>query len=155
VLAWLGLRMLLEPGSSRFPERMHLQEFLVVAGNLKAIVLFTALFPQFIDATRSLLGQLAIMCPTMTLLDFFRVMLYAVSARCMDRQVARHPRWPGRRVGSPGDLARAGADRPVRAAALGHGPAGLQGAADPRAAATRRAGHVAEKPGARSLAPRL
>ncbi|PSW21292.1 LysE family translocator [Photobacterium sanctipauli] len=54
--------------------------FLVAAGNPKAIVFFTAFFPQFIDPAQPLFPQMAIMCPTMALLDFTLVLIYAFSA---------------------------------------------------------------------------
>ncbi|MBW3698519.1 LysE family translocator [Vibrio sp. T187] len=54
--------------------------FMVAAGNPKAIVFFSAFFPQFIDTAQPIVPQLMIMCPTMALLDFAMVMLYAFSA---------------------------------------------------------------------------
>jgi len=60
--------------------RLYISGFMVAAGNPKAIVFFTAFFPQFIDTTQPIFQQLAIMCPTMALLDFSMVMLYAFSA---------------------------------------------------------------------------
>ena len=61
--------------------KLYINGFLVAAGNPKAIVFFTAFFPQFIDPDKPLLAQLIIMCPTMALLDFIWVMLYALSAQ--------------------------------------------------------------------------
>jgi len=60
---------------------LYMKGFLVAAGNPKAIVFFTAFFPQFIDTSQPLLPQMAIMCPTMAVLDFTCVMLYALSAK--------------------------------------------------------------------------
>ncbi|MGF1681189.1 LysE family translocator [Photobacterium minamisatsumaniensis] len=60
--------------------KLFMSGFLVAAGNPKAIVFFTAFFPQFIDTSKPLLLQMAIMCPTMALLDFTLVMVYAFSA---------------------------------------------------------------------------
>ncbi len=64
---------------------------LVAAGNPKAIVFFTAFFPQFIDPTQPLLPQMLIMCPTMALLDFTWVMLYALSANRFLHFLKQHP----------------------------------------------------------------
>ena len=61
-------------------KKMFLSGFFVAAGNPKALVFFTAFFPQFIDPTQSLLLQMLILCPTMAFLDFTWVMIYALSA---------------------------------------------------------------------------
>jgi homoserine/homoserine lactone efflux protein len=61
-------------------KKLYMKGFLVAAGNPKAIVFFTAFFPQFIDLDKSLFSQMAIMCPTMALMDFSFVMFYAFSA---------------------------------------------------------------------------
>lgn len=64
--------------------KLYLSGFFVAAGNPKAIVFFTAFFPQFIDTSKPLLSQMMIMCPTMAALDFTWVMLYAISAnKCL------------------------------------------------------------------------
>lgn len=110
-LAWLGLKMFFTPvkndiladvSAQPLKSRRHLymQGFLVAAGNPKAIVFFTAFFPQFIDPNRNLIPQLAIMCPTMTLLDFFWVMTYSASASRMLGTLRRHPRVINRVGGS-------------------------------------------------------
>lgn len=90
VLAYMGLKMLFakthlstdnhtEPTPSVF--NRYASGFMVAAGNPKAIVFFTALFPQFIDPNQPLFQQMAIMCPTMAVLDFTLVLLYATGAR--------------------------------------------------------------------------
>ncbi|QKJ23374.1 LysE family translocator [Poseidonibacter lekithochrous] len=61
-------------------KKMFTSGFVVAAGNPKAIIFFTAFFPQFIDPQQSLLLQMSILCPTMALLDFTWVMIYAISA---------------------------------------------------------------------------
>ncbi|WP_044417640.1 LysE family translocator [Halarcobacter anaerophilus] len=61
-------------------KKLYIKGFLVAAGNPKAIVFFTAFFPQFIDLNQSLFLQMSIMCPTMALMDFFFVMFYAFNA---------------------------------------------------------------------------
>ncbi len=93
-LCYLGLKMLLAKEANGLektvtadttlsPKKLYLQGFMVAASNPKAIVFFTAFFPQFIDPERSLFTQMAIMCPTMATLDFFWVMLYSLSAKRM------------------------------------------------------------------------
>ena len=61
--------------------KLFINGFLVAAGNPKALVFFTAFFPQFIDPEKPLVNQLIIMCPTMAALDFLWVMLYALFAQ--------------------------------------------------------------------------
>jgi threonine/homoserine/homoserine lactone efflux protein len=91
-LLYMGVKMFFDsiklessaPNSS--PEsvaalKLYFSGFFVAAGNPKAIVFFTAFFPQFIDTTKPLLPQMIVMCPTMAVLDFSWVMLYAVTAK--------------------------------------------------------------------------
>ena len=88
-LFYMGIKMLLSSSKNLTQDnnvkklsnfKLYSSGFMVAAGNPKAIVFFTAFFPQFIDTTQPVLPQLAIMCPTMALLDFTLVMLYAFSA---------------------------------------------------------------------------
>ena len=51
--------------------------FLVGATNPKAIVFFTALFPQFIDMSQSLLTQYVILVSTFAVFELFWLTLYA------------------------------------------------------------------------------
>lgn len=94
VLLYMGIKMLFASAKpiqtqqtltkDAHPTRLYLSGFLVAAGNPKAIVFFSAFFPQFIDPTQSLFSQMLIMCPTMAILDFSWVMFYALSAnRCL------------------------------------------------------------------------
>lgn len=70
-LAWLGLRGLLAPsaGEEDVADRpagrfvLARQEFLTVAANPKALLLFTAFFPQFLDTSRPVAGQLLTLGP--------------------------------------------------------------------------------------------
>jgi len=90
-LLYMGLKMVLsKPALLQTAElsqgsvpahKLFASGFLVAAGNPKAIVFFTAFFPQFIDPAQPLFPQMAIMCPTMAVLDFTWVMLYALSAK--------------------------------------------------------------------------
>jgi threonine/homoserine/homoserine lactone efflux protein len=88
-LLFMGIKMILSKSTKIIPsksdnnmssKKMFLSGFLVAAGNPKALVFFTAFFPQFIDPTQSLFTQMAILCPTMAFLDFTWVMIYALSA---------------------------------------------------------------------------
>lgn len=88
-LAYLGLRLLMSPAPSvkqPLPRvqlsrwRCFASGFMVAAGNPKALVFFTALFPQFIDPGQPLLTQMMILCPTMAALDFLWVMAYACAS---------------------------------------------------------------------------
>jgi len=101
VLAYMSLRMLcaapkfaLETSSppSSHPARLFLSGFLVAFGNPKALLFFTAFFPQFIDPQADLGAQLLVMCPTMAALDFTFVMLYASGARAGLGFLRSHPR---------------------------------------------------------------
>ena len=90
-LLYMGFKMVLskpahlqteELSQSSVPaHKLFASGFFVAAGNPKAIVFFTAFFPQFIDPAQPLFPQMAIMCPTMAVLDFTWVMLYALSAK--------------------------------------------------------------------------
>ncbi|MGF1793106.1 LysE family translocator [Photobacterium profundum] len=88
-LVYMGLKMVLaKPASVEVMQqvtssrgRLFINGFIVAAGNPKAIVFFTAFFPQFIDPSQPLLQQMLIMCPTMALLDFTWVMIYAMTAK--------------------------------------------------------------------------
>ncbi|ASP36403.1 LysE family translocator [Labrenzia sp. VG12] len=101
VLICMSLRMLRAapasagPGTpdvpSSRPARLFLSGFLVAFGNPKALVFFTAFFPQFIDPTADLGPQLLLMCPTMAALDFAFVMLYAAGARAAFGFLRAHP----------------------------------------------------------------
>jgi len=88
-LFYMGIKMLLSSSKQLKKKsdikplsnlKLYTSGFMVAAGNPKAIVFFTAFFPQFIDTSQPVFPQLAIMCPTMALLDFTLVMLYAFSA---------------------------------------------------------------------------
>lgn len=97
-LLYMGIKMLLskptkinQEHTEASPFKLFCSGFLVAAGNPKAIVFFTAFFPQFIDPSQPLFWQMAIMCPTMALLDFTWVMVYALSARRFLGFMNRHP----------------------------------------------------------------
>lgn len=60
--------------------RMYLQAAVVTAGNPKAIIFFTAVFPQFIDAT-GYLSQFCLLMGICALIAFGCFMIYAVSGQ--------------------------------------------------------------------------
>lgn len=80
------------PDRSAHPARLYASGFAVAFGNPKALVFFTAFFPQFINPGVPVLPQLSIMCPTMAALDFSFVMLYAAGAKQCLSFLRRHPR---------------------------------------------------------------
>ncbi|MFK8076973.1 MAG: LysE family translocator [Granulosicoccus sp.] len=57
-----------------------LSGFIVGASNPKAIIFFTALFPQFIDTQSALLPQYAILASTFAVLELFWLTVYALLA---------------------------------------------------------------------------
>jgi len=54
------------------------QEFLLAAGNPKAILIFTAFLPQFIDANKSAGSQFFILGMTFLLLELLAISVYAI-----------------------------------------------------------------------------
>ncbi|MGL4767490.1 MAG: LysE family translocator [Formosimonas sp.] len=54
------------------------QEFICAIANPKAILIFTAIFPQFLDAQRPLALQFVIMGVTFLLLEWLTIAIYAV-----------------------------------------------------------------------------
>lgn len=65
-----------EPSIKSFASHW-LSGFIVGASNPKAIVFFTALFPQFIDTQSALLPQYLVFASTFTVLELFWLMFYA------------------------------------------------------------------------------
>ena len=74
-LLWIGLRMIRDAATPRtlksVPSRGHLFQrgFMTSAANPYAVVFFAALFPQFIDPTRPVLPQVAILGVTYLIID--------------------------------------------------------------------------------------
>jgi threonine/homoserine/homoserine lactone efflux protein len=66
---WLSLR------------KMYLQGVFVTAGNPKAIVFFTAVFPQFVDPGSAYLVQSCILLATCSIVAFGCFMIYAISGQ--------------------------------------------------------------------------
>ena len=101
LIRWIGAAYLIYVGigilrSSRMPvsqdycdqnakfkslKTMYLQAALVTAGNPKAIIFFTAVFPQFIDPKSAYLYQSCILLSMCALIAFSCFMIYAVSGQ--------------------------------------------------------------------------
>jgi threonine/homoserine/homoserine lactone efflux protein len=87
-LIYLGITFLLSSDSFSIKEdnsekngslrRMFMQAALVTAGNPKAIVFFTAIFPQFIDPNAAYITQSATLLSLCSLIAFVCFMMYAI-----------------------------------------------------------------------------
>lgn len=92
-LIYMGISMLRSPEMSLLPDelnhanewnslrRMYLQAAFVTAGNPKAIVFFTAVFPQFIDPNAAYLSQFCILISICIFIAFSCFMIYAISGQ--------------------------------------------------------------------------
>jgi threonine/homoserine/homoserine lactone efflux protein len=60
---------------------MYWQAFFVAIGNPKAIVFFTALFPQFINANTQQVYQYIILVTTLSVIAFVSFMIYALGGK--------------------------------------------------------------------------
>ncbi|WP_440055998.1 LysE family translocator [Pseudoalteromonas sp. T1lg65] len=61
------------------------QEFALAAGNPKAILIFTAFLPQFIDATASVNEQFFFLGVTFLVLEMLAISLYAIFGRYLNQ----------------------------------------------------------------------
>lgn len=75
-LIYLGIRIISCNGQNETTEssatpikKLYLQGFLTSAANPKAVIFFAALFPQFIDPTKTLLNQFIILSVTYLAID--------------------------------------------------------------------------------------
>jgi homoserine/homoserine lactone efflux protein len=92
-LIYLGLNILCSSKMSLAPNevnqsakwsslrRMYLQAAFVTAGNPKAIVFFTAVFPQFIDPEAAYLSQVCILVSICAFIAFNCFMIYAIGGQ--------------------------------------------------------------------------
>ncbi|HEU6436101.1 MAG TPA: LysE family transporter, partial [Nitratidesulfovibrio sp.] len=80
--------------------KLFAQAFFVAAGNPKAIVFFTALFPQFL-APGDTLARSALLVADLAVIAFLGMMLYAVAGARIAALLAttRAARWYNRTVG--------------------------------------------------------
>lgn len=99
-LVWLGVKImrskstLTQADPAATPRRplasLARQEFIVGISNPKAIVIFTAFFPQFVDAERYM-ASFALLGGLFLLFEMCAVAAYAYAGRHLGR-FARHPR---------------------------------------------------------------
>ena len=92
-LIYMGISLLLAPDEAfrptakpaektkSAPGRLFLQGVLVTAGNPKAIVFFTAVFPQFIDPGKAYFYQSCLLMTIVGIIAFACFMLYALGGR--------------------------------------------------------------------------
>ncbi len=111
-LVWLGVGILRNPECFRAEEvcagdglscgSMFMQGFFVAAGNPKAVIFFTALFPQFMTAESAGLTGAAAMVGVLGVVAFVCMMVYALGGGRL-ALLLRRPRvarWFGRGVGA-------------------------------------------------------
>lgn len=109
-LVWLGIKILRSeaklpaenPEFGRSGLRGFIrQEFLVAIGNPKAILIFTAFFPQFVDAT-NYWGSFMILGAIFLVLEMLAIALYAYAGTRLSGLIrnARGLRWINRVSGS-------------------------------------------------------
>ena len=80
-----------EPAASEKPFRIFLHSYLVTALNPKSLIFFVAFLPQFLDATKPVLTQLAVFELTFLVLAIANATAYALLAAMARRQI-RKPR---------------------------------------------------------------
>lgn len=109
-LGWLGVQAIRSSFNPATPSPLTLGEasgrayrdgFMVGAGNPKTILFFLALFPQFIDPTRTIWLQSLILGALAVILDFGVQCLYIAIGGALSRALSRGPvkRWFERGVG--------------------------------------------------------
>jgi len=110
-LIYLGIQMWRSPSNysselaveSVYPAKRRLfsEAYFVGISNPKAIAFYTALFPQFIDASQPLAAQFSILAITFAVCSFSFLALYALLARRVRRLLdqGRVARWFNRIVG--------------------------------------------------------
>ncbi|HUA87348.1 MAG TPA: LysE family translocator [Bryobacteraceae bacterium] len=84
------------------PRRLLADGFIVQASNPKAIIFFSALLPQFLDARHAVAPQVAILGVTSVTIEFLVLLGYGVAAGRMS-DLARQPRyaaWTNRLAGA-------------------------------------------------------
>jgi threonine/homoserine/homoserine lactone efflux protein len=110
-LVWLGIRLLRSSGSLAAPQSpegprqgprvgFFLQGFLVMMSNPKALLLFGALFPQFIDPSGNYVQQVLLLGITAMVIALVSDSAYAIlSSRAADLLSARRVRLLSRASG--------------------------------------------------------
>jgi homoserine/homoserine lactone efflux protein len=67
-------------GNHQRKRKSFIQGFLVAISNPKAVIFFTAFFPQFIDLKKPILPQFIILTATFMFFSFLILLIYALSA---------------------------------------------------------------------------
>jgi threonine/homoserine/homoserine lactone efflux protein len=82
--------------------RLSRQECLVAAGNPKAILVFTAFLPQFVDIAKPMLSQFAVLGASFLVLECFAIALYACAGMYLGKWLTRTKvrRWFNRCCGT-------------------------------------------------------
>lgn len=88
-------------GPQRSNRQLFMQGVMLAVTNPKAILFFTALFPQFIDSEQALLPQFSILTGTFMAISFCSLMTYGLLARTTRKwfSIPRHARWFNRASG--------------------------------------------------------
>lgn len=68
-------------GHAQGRRKSFVQGLLVAISNPKAVLFFTAFFPQFVDLTKPVMAQFVILTATFMLFSFLVLLCYALSAR--------------------------------------------------------------------------
>ena len=89
-------------GNHQGKGKSFIQGFLVALSNPKAILFFTAFFPQFIDLSKPVMVQFVILTTTFMFFSFIVLVAYALSARSAKGWFAKGDRavWLNRLSGS-------------------------------------------------------
>ncbi|MFM0416409.1 LysE family translocator [Paraburkholderia aromaticivorans] len=69
--------------------RVARREFLVAAGNPKAILVFTAFLPQFVDIAKPMLPQFAVLGISFLVLEWFAIALYSWAGMYLGKWLVR------------------------------------------------------------------
>jgi len=82
--------------------RLARHEFLVAAGNPKAILVFTAFLPQFVNISQPMLPQFTILGASFLVLEWFSIALYSAAGMYLGRWLTRAKvrRWFNRTCGT-------------------------------------------------------
>ncbi|WP_233866477.1 LysE family translocator [Paraburkholderia adhaesiva] len=82
--------------------RIARRECLVAAGNPKAILIFTAFLPQFVDVTRPMTAQFAVLGASFLVLEWIAIALYSLAGMYLGRWLTRATvrRWFNRCCGA-------------------------------------------------------
>ncbi|GAB4227856.1 MAG: LysE family translocator [Kiloniellaceae bacterium] len=72
------------------------REFLVAIGNPKAILIFTAVFPQFLAPGEPAMPQFAVMGATFLVLEIVAALVYVISGKCFAPLLRDRSSWVNR-----------------------------------------------------------